>query len=70
MSDLKKYVVERKRRDRDFADDFEEGFARLKIGAMLRKAREAAGLGQAELANRLKTKKTAISRIEKHAEEI
>jgi hypothetical protein len=27
MSDLKKYVVERKRRDRDFADGFEEGCA-------------------------------------------
>ena len=37
---------------------------------MLRKAREAAGLSQEELANRLKTKKTAISRIENHAEDI
>ena len=70
MSDLKKYVVERKRRDRDSADDFEDGFARFKIGAMLRRAREAAGLSQEELANRLKTKKTAISRIENHAEDI
>lgn len=33
-------------------------------------AREAAGLSQKELANRLKTKKTAISRIENHAEDI
>jgi transcriptional regulator with XRE-family HTH domain len=32
--------------------------------------REAAGLSQKELANRLKTKKTAISRIENHAEDI
>jgi transcriptional regulator with XRE-family HTH domain len=32
--------------------------------------REAAGLSQEELANRLKTKKTAISRIENHAEDI
>ena len=37
---------------------------------MLRRAREAAGLSQEELANRLKTKKTAISRIENHAEDI
>ena len=70
MSDLKKYVVERKRRDRDFADDLEEGYARFKIGATLRNVREAAGLSQEELANRLKTKKTAISRIENHAEDI
>jgi HTH-type transcriptional regulator/antitoxin HipB len=70
MSDLKKYVAERKRRDREFAEGFDEGYARFKIGATLRKAREAAGLSQEELATRLSTKKTAISRIENHAEDI
>jgi len=49
---------------------FEEGYEQLKIGALLRQAREAAGLSQEELARRLKTKKTAISRIENHAEDI
>jgi ribosome-binding protein aMBF1 (putative translation factor) len=67
MSDLKKYVAERKRRDRMFAEGFDEGYAQFKIGATLRKVREEAGLSQEELANRLKTKKTAISRIENHA---
>jgi ribosome-binding protein aMBF1 (putative translation factor) len=43
------------------AEGFEEGYARFKIGATLRKAREAAGLSQEELATRLRTKKTAIS---------
>ena len=33
-------------------------------------AREKAGLTQEELARRLKTKKSAISRIENHAEDI
>ena len=70
MSDLKKYVAERKRRDREFAEGFDEGYAQFKIGATLRKAREAAGLSQEELASRLKTKKTAISRIENHAGDI
>jgi ribosome-binding protein aMBF1 (putative translation factor) len=70
MSDLKKYVTERKGRDREFAERFDEGYAQFKIGATLRKVREAAGLSQEELANRLKTKKTAISRIENHAEDI
>ena len=37
---------------------------------MLRQARETARLTQEELARRLKTKKTAISRIENHAEDI
>ena len=70
MSDLKKYVADRKGRDREFAERFDEGYARFKIGATLRKAREAAGLSQEELATRLKTKKPAISRIENHAEDI
>ena len=37
---------------------------------MLRQARESAGITQEELARRLKTQKTAISRIENHAEDI
>ncbi|MBI2882367.1 MAG: helix-turn-helix transcriptional regulator [Candidatus Methylomirabilis oxyfera] len=42
----------------------------FKIGVMLKQARESARLTQEELAQRLKTKKTAISRIENHAEDI
>jgi len=41
-----------------------------RVGEMLRKAREAAGVSQEELAGRLKTKRTAISRIENHADDI
>jgi HTH-type transcriptional regulator / antitoxin HipB len=42
----------------------------LNIGEMLRKAREAANISQEELSLRLKTKRTAISRIENHADDI
>lgn len=70
MSDLKKYISERKKRDRKFAEGFDESYEQFKIGVMLRQARESAGLTQEELARRLKTKKTAISRIENHAEDI
>ena len=70
MSDLKKYVKERKQRDRVFALNYDQGYEDLKIGVMLRQAREAAGLTQERLARRLKTQKTAISRIENHAEDI
>jgi HTH-type transcriptional regulator/antitoxin HipB len=70
MSDLKKYIAERKERDWEFAKGFDEGYERFKIGVALRKAREAAGLTQEALASRLRTKKTAISRIENHAEDI
>jgi len=70
MSDLKKYIKERKKKDRAFAKRFDEGYEQFKIGVILRQAREEAGLTQEELARRLKTKKTAISRIENHAEDI
>ncbi len=70
MSDLKKYITERKKIDKKFAKGYEEGYEQFKIGVVLRQARESAGLTQEELARRLKTKKTAISRIENHAEDI
>ncbi|MBI4655066.1 MAG: helix-turn-helix transcriptional regulator [Nitrospirae bacterium] len=70
MSDLKKYICERKKRDKKFAEGFDEGYEQFKVGVMLCQARESAGLTQEELARRLKTKKTAISRIENHAEDI
>ena len=70
MSDLKKYIAKRKQTDTAFAEGFEEGYEQFKIGVVLRQARESAGLTQEELALRLKTQKTAISRIENHAEDI
>ncbi len=70
MSDLKRYVKKRKDRDREFAKDYESGYEQFKIGVMLKQARLDAGVTQEELARRLKTKKTAISRIENHAEDI
>ena len=70
MSDLRKYVKRRKAHDGPFAKDYDAGYEQFKIGVLLKQAREDAGLTQAELAARLHTKKTAISRIENHAEDI
>ena len=70
MSDLKKYINKRKSKDAKFAKDFDAGYEQFKIGVMLKQAREEAGITQEELASRLHTKKTAISRIENHAEDI
>ncbi len=70
MSDLQQYVSERKAVDPDFREDYEEGYQAFKIGALLRQAREASGLTQEEIAKRLHTKKSAISRIENHSEDI
>lgn len=70
MSDLRIYVENRKKRDPEFAENFETGYHEFKLGVLLRQAREEAGLTQEELARRINTKKTAISRIENHAEDI
>lgn len=70
MSDLRLYITNRKNRDAEFAEDYDKGYQEFKLGAMLRQAREEAGLTQEELASRINTKKTAISRIENHAEDI
>lgn len=40
------------------------------LGVMLRTARETSGISQEELAKRLNTKRTAISRIENHGDDI
>ena len=70
MSDLQKYIEDRKRRDPEFAREFDVGYEEFKIGVMLKEARLEADLTQEELAAVLGTKKTAISRIENHAEDI
>jgi ribosome-binding protein aMBF1 (putative translation factor) len=70
MSDLKKYVANRKKTDAEFADGYEIGYQNFKIGILLREMREKSGLTQEELAKKLKTKKSVISRIENHSEDI
>jgi DNA-binding XRE family transcriptional regulator len=70
MKTLKQYIVNRKAEDSDFAKGYDKGYENFKIGVMLKVAREEAGLTQEQLAEKLNTKKTAISRIENHAEDI
>jgi DNA-binding XRE family transcriptional regulator len=70
MSDVKKYIEKRAAKDKVFALEFEEGYAEFKIGVLLRQAREESGLTQEEVARRLKTQKSAISRIENHADDV
>ncbi len=70
MDDLEKYIEKRKSKSKKFAKDFEVGYENFKIGILLRKAREEAGITQEELANKMNTKKSAISRIENHSDDI
>ena len=70
MSDLKKYVAQRKKEDAEFAENYDIGYQNFKIGILLKQLREKSGLTQEELAEKLKTKKSVISRIENHSEDI
>ena len=70
MSDLKKYIEKRKKVDPEFAEGYDEGYAEFKFGVLLQMSREQAGMTQEEVAEKLGTKKSAISRIENHAEDI
>ena len=70
MSDLKRYVHKRKAADKKYAKNYDTGYADLKLGITLRTLREEAGFTQEELANILKTQKSAISRIENHTNDM
>ncbi len=70
MSDLKKYIKKSKARDPEFAKNYDVGYEEFKIGVILKMAHEEVGLTQEQLAERLNTKKSAISRIENHSNDI
>ena len=69
-SDLDRYISRRKRDDKQFAENFESGYQEFKVGVLLRQAREQAGITQEDLAHRAKSRKSAISRLENHAEDV
>ena len=56
--------------DAEFAAGYDEDYENFKVGVQLRQARESAGITQDEVAEKLNTKKSAISRIENHSEDI
>jgi ribosome-binding protein aMBF1 (putative translation factor) len=70
MSDVERYIEARKKRSSKFAENFESGYEAFEFSVMLREVRERAGLTQEALAKKLRTKKSAVSRIENHAEDI
>jgi len=70
MSDLQKYLVKRKEVDSELADNYDAGYQSFKFGVLLKEARKDAGLTQLELASKLHTQKSAISRIENHSEDV
>ena len=70
MSDVEKYIAKRKNKSARFAKNYEADYEAFEFSVMLRHAREQAGVTQEAVAKQLRTKKSAISRIENHAEDI
>ncbi len=70
MSDLKEYIDKRKQQDPDFWKDYDERFETFKLGVLLKQARKEAGMTQEQIAKKLKTTKSVISRMENHATDI
>jgi transcriptional regulator, XRE family len=70
MSELEKYIEDRKKTDVEFARDFEIGYERFKIGALIKEMRLEHGMTQEQLAEKLETKKSVISRMENHSEDV
>jgi HTH-type transcriptional regulator / antitoxin HipB len=70
MSDLKRYIKKRKAYDKEFATGYDKHYADFKIGVMVRTLRKESKLTQEELAKKMHTQKSAISRIENNSEDI
>lgn len=68
--DLDDYISKRKKKDSDFAKDFESGYEEFKIGMMIKEMRLKSGMTQEQLAEKLDTKKSVISRMENHSEDV
>lgn len=70
ISDLQRHIEEFKKDFPDLGKDFDAGYRDFEIGVLLRQAREDAGMTQEQLAERIHTQKTNISRLERHAEDV
>ena len=70
MSDLEKYVTERKKRDAEFASGYEVGYEAFEFGAIIKKLRLENGMTQEDLAKKLHTRKTVVSQMENYPAEM
>jgi len=69
MSELQEYVTKRKKRDIEFADGYDVGYEALKFGAIIKGLRLEKGMTQEDLARKLHTRKTVVSRMENYPSE-
>ncbi len=67
MDDLDRSIAEWKERCPEFAEGFKEGYESFKVGVLLCLSREKAGLTKEEMADKLGSIRSVITRIENDA---
>ncbi len=70
MSDIEKFISERKARSPQAWANFEDNYGKFAIGMLLAEHREKSGLTLSQFAKRVKMQKTALSRLENHGEDV
>ena len=68
VSAVEKYVQTREAKNPNFRKELDEERRNLRIGMLIRELRLEKGMTQEELAQQVRTTKSAISRLENHAE--
>ena len=68
MSDVEKYIQKREAKNPNFRKELDEERRNLRIGMLIRELRLERGMTQEALAQQVRTTKSAISRLENHAE--
>jgi transcriptional regulator with XRE-family HTH domain len=70
MDDLDRCIAETALQHPEFRESYDRGYQAFHLGHLLTIAREDAKLTQAQVAERLGTHRSAISRMENHADDI
>ncbi|MBN2651508.1 MAG: helix-turn-helix transcriptional regulator [Spirochaetales bacterium] len=70
MSDVEKYIKKKETASPGFKQKVNDEILNLRIGEEIRKMRTAEGMTQEELAKKMSTTKSAISRLENHSESV
>ena len=64
------FIAKQSKVDPEYPMKYWKGYEDFKIGVLLKEARTKAGLTQEEVANKLQTTRSAVSRIENHATDV
>jgi len=70
MSDIEKFINERRTRNPKAWANFDAEYQQYAVGALLAEHREKSGITLTELARRMKMQKGALSRLENHGEDV